>query len=71
MKDIELDMVATHCQADHDCEADLPYRVREYLRGMIDPPRIAVVMESVLVAGEDATLDVLRQRNMLDRMWVN
>ena len=61
---VEIDMVATHLQADHDCEADLPYIVREYLRGMIDPPRIALVMESVLVAGVAATLAALRERDM-------
>lgn len=64
----EVDMVATYCQADLDCFDELPPAVREYVRGMIQPPRSAVLLQAVQVAGERAVLEVLREADMLERL---
>lgn len=63
-----IDMVATYCAADLEAFDGLPYQVREYLRGMIVPPRSAVVLQSVYVAGARATLLALMEHDMNERL---
>lgn len=64
----EIDWAATYHEADMEAFDELPAMVREYVRGMISPPRAAVVLESVYVAGIRATMDALREHNMIERM---
>lgn len=63
-----IDMVATYCAADLEAFDELPYQVREYLRGMIMPPRSAVVLQSVYVAGARATMLALMEHDMAERL---
>jgi hypothetical protein len=64
----EVDLLATYCQSDLECFDELPYRVREYMRGMISPPRSAIVLQALYVAGERAVLETLQEHDMMERL---
>jgi hypothetical protein len=63
-----VDMVASYCAADLEAYDELPFHVREYVRSMIAPPRSAVILQSVYVAGARATLEALREHDMRERI---
>ena len=60
----EIDWTQTYVEAAREAFVELPFMVKEYLRAMLAPPRAAVVLESVIVAGIPATMNALRDHNL-------
>ena len=64
----EIDWSQTIAAADIEALRELPFCVKEYLRTMIDPPLAAIALESVMLCGVKATMDALRERELLGRL---
>lgn len=61
-----LDLLMTYVDSDIECYRELPDYVREYLDTMREPPRPAIVLQSIQKFGIRATILALREKEMFD-----
>lgn len=61
-----VDMVLTYLDSDVQCYREVPYAIREYMNTMCEPPRPAIVLQSVQRYGPRATMLALREKEQVD-----
>lgn len=61
-----VDLVMTYVDSDILCYKELPFAIREYLDTMREPPRPAIVLQSIQQFGPRATMLALREKELVD-----
>lgn len=61
-----VDLVMTYVDSDIQCYAEIPYAIKEYLNTMREPPRPAIVLQSIHRYGARATMLALREKEQID-----
>ena len=61
-----VDLVMTYLDSDIQCYMDIPYAIKEYLNTMREPPRPAIVLQSIQRFGARATMLALREKEQID-----
>ena len=61
-----VDLVMTYVDSDIQCYREIPYAIREYMNTMREPPRPAIVLQSVQHFGPRATMLALREKEQVD-----
>lgn len=61
-----VDLVLTYLDSDVECFREVPYAIREYMNTMREPPRPAIVLQSIQQFGARATMLALREKEQLD-----
>lgn len=64
--DATVDLVMTYVDSDIQCYIDIPYAIKEYLNTMREPPRPAIVLQSIQHYGARATMLALREKEQID-----
>jgi len=61
-----VDLVMTYLDSDVQCYMEIPYAIKEYMNTMREPPRPAIVLQSIQRYGTRATMLALREKEQLD-----
>lgn len=61
-----VDMVMAYVDSDVQCYREIPYAIKEYLNTMREPPRPAIVLQSIQLYGARATMLALREKEQVD-----
>ena len=61
-----VDLVMTYVDSDIECYREIPFAIREYMDTMREPPRPAIVLQSIQEFGPRATLLAMREKDMFD-----
>lgn len=61
-----VDLVMTYVDSDIECYREIPYAIREYMNTMREPPRPAIVLQSIQRYGPRATILALREKEQID-----
>jgi hypothetical protein len=61
-----VDLVMTYVDSDIECYREIPYAIKEYLNTMREPPRPAIVLQSIQRYGARATLLAMREKEQID-----
>ena len=59
-------LVETYLDSDVQCYMEIPYAIKEYLNTMREPPRPAIVLQSIQRYGTHATILALREKEQID-----